>query len=478
MKKFSNVYSSDFLTLKNNFKKILFLNGNILTLFPLKSYYFYSILNSKSHFKQFLIYLCVQIYSMKHFIFSLLILMTGISYASIPYRTKINASNIRTLIVGVQDEKYVLPVIELNGTQKIELRFDEMSHETHNFGYAVIHCNADWTPSDITTNEYLNGYTNGYITDFQRSVNTNYLYTHYRISLPNDDMSFKVSGNYVVLIYEDNRRDKPIAQACFSVVEPKVTIKPVIRPNTDIEINGRFQQLDFEVMLAGYYVRDPMVEIKTVIRQNNRTDNEVSNIKPNFVTTSKLTFVNNRALIFEGGNEYRSFDISSVYAAGRGIDRIVFENTGYVAYLNPDKVQRGSYMHEFDVNGKFLINHQEAFTDVHTEADYIQVHFTLPMQRPFFDGQLYLGGAFNYNLMDQNVRLNFDNRREAYTQTVLLKQGGYNYQYWFVPKGATKATVERVDGSYWQTKNEYAIYIYHREWGGRYDRLIGAHFSE
>jgi hypothetical protein len=415
---------------------------------------------------------------MKHFITFFILLSAGLSFASTPYRTKINVPNIKTLQIGVNEEKFVLPVIELNGTQKIELRFDEMSHETHNYGYTVIHCNADWTPSDITTNEYLSGYTNGYITNHERSVNTHYLYTHYRLNLPNDDMQFKISGNYVVLIYEDNQKDKPVAQACFSVVEPRVSIKPVIRSNTDIEINGRYQQLDFEVLLAGYYVRDPMSEIKTVVRQNNRIDNEIRNIKPNYVTDAKLTFTNNRALIFEGGNEYRSFDISSVYAAGRGVDKIDFMGGSYEAFLKPDKVQRGSYMHEFDVNGKFLINYQEAFFDAHTEADYIRVHFNLPMQRPFFDGQLYLGGEFNYNLLDSNARLNYDNRTEAYTQTILLKQGGYNYQYWFVPKGSTKATLERVDGSHWQTKNEYAIYIYHRAWGERYDKLIGAHYSE
>ena len=75
--------------------------------------------------------------------------------------------------------------------------------------------------------------------------------------------------------------------------------------------------------------------------------------------------------------------------------------------------------------------------------------------------------------MDEAVRLHYDNQAEAYTKTLFLKQGGYNYQYWFVPKNASKATVTRVDGSYWQTENDYTIYVYHRPWGERYDRLIG-----
>jgi len=411
---------------------------------------------------------------MKHFIVSIFLLLAIKSFcAPPPYRTKINAPNIKTLQAGVQDEKYILPIIELNGTQKVEIRFDEMSHESHTFEYTVVHCNADWTPSDITTNEYLDGFTNGYITNFERSVNTNYLYTHYQFNLPNDDMYFKISGNYVVIIYEDNEKDKPLAQACFSVVEPKVNIQAEVRGNTDIELSGRLQQLDFDVLLSGYYVRDPMTEIKTVVRQNNRIDNEQNKLTPNFVSESKLSYLNNKSLIFEGGNEYHAFDISSEYAAGRGVEKIEFINNHYDVLLIPDKIQGRKYVHDFDVNGRFLINHQEAFENVHTEADYMYVHFALPVSQPFFDGQLFLGGDFNYNFIDANTRLNFDNSSSMYYQTYLLKQGGYNYQYWFVPKGTAKVTVERVDGSFWETKNEYSIYVYHRAWGERFDRLVG-----
>lgn len=411
---------------------------------------------------------------MRHSIIYLLFLLTLKSFgAPLPYRTKIYVPNIKTLHIGVQDEKYALPIIELNGSEKIKISFDEMSHESHTLGYTILHCNADWTASDINTNEYLNGFTNGYINYSERSINTNYLYTHYQFSLPNDEMSFKVSGNYVVIIYEDNNKDKPLAEACFSIVEPKVGINGKIRSNTDIELSGRLQQLDFDVLLNGYPVPDPMTEIKTIVRQNNRIDNQQNNLRPNDFSTTKLSYFNNKSLIFEGGNEYHTIDFSSVYAAGRGVGKIEFVNNHYEVSLLPDKIQGKKYTHDFDVNGRFLINNQNAFENVHTEADYMHVHFTLPVTQVFFDGQLYLGGEFNYNFLNNNTRLDYDNKTGSYHKTYLLKQGGYNYQYWFLPKGATKATVEKVDGSYWETQNEYTIYIYHRAWGERYDKLVG-----
>lgn len=415
---------------------------------------------------------------MKHLFFLLILFSINSLLAQQAFRTKIFQPNIKTLIAENSDEPYALPIIELGSQQQLIIRFDEMSHETHAYSYTVHHCTAEWTLSDLTTNEYQSGYTQNDITHYERSMSTSYLYTHYRFELPNQDVQLKLSGNYVVMIYEDNDRSNPVAHVCFSIVEPKVGITAVVRPNTDIEINGRYQQIDFEVLLSGYPVRDPASEIKTVVRQNNRIDSEVRSLRPTVITNNKLGFQNNRALIFEAGNEFHSFDISSVYAASRRVDKMLVNNQRWEALLSPDQLIRGTYRHEPDLNGRFIIHHQEAFYDSHIEGDYVLVHFALSAPQPFFDGILYLGGDFTYNLMDIYSRMQYDNRTKQYQAAILLKQGGYNYQYRLLPKGAAKATLAPVHGSYWQTQNEYTIYVYHRGWGERYDRLVGVRSIE
>ena len=393
--------------------------------------------------------------------------------AQTTYRTEIFQPNIKTLQIGVVGAKLGLPIMELNASGVLQVSFDEMSREAHSYSYKVIHCNADWTPSSLNSSEYLSGFTTANITDYVTSLNTTYLYTHYTFLLPTNDMGFKISGNYVAIVYEDNKVDSPIAQACFNIVDPHVNISATVRGNTDTELSGRLQQLDFEVALNGYAVRDANEEIKVVVRQNNRIDNQVTELKPTYFTSSSLQYINNKGLIFDGGNEYHRFDISSVYAAGEGVSNIRFTTPHYEATLYDNKIQASkSYQYDLDVNGKFIINMQNAQDD-NTEADYMLVHFNLPAKQPFFDGQLYLGGEFNYNQLNSDVRLKYDGKTESYVQTVLLKQGGYNYQYWFVPKGENKASLERVDGTFWQAKNEYTIYVYHRPWGERYDKLVG-----
>lgn len=410
-------------------------------------------------------------------LYVLTILCCNLAFSALsqtPYRTQIFTPNIKTLQVGIENEKYAIPVIEMNSGKNITIQFDEMSHDYHSYGYTIKHCDADWTLSDLISNEYISGYTTGNITDSELSQTTTFLYTHYTFSVPNDDMDFKISGNYIVFIYEDNQTDKPIAQACFSIVDPKINISAKIRSNTDTEINGRYQQIDFDINLNGYNVRDVNSELKVIVQQNNRFDNEAENLKPSYINGNTLSYINNRNLIFEGGNEYHSFDISSVYTASNGVDQIKYVQPHYEVFLTPDKIQQSkTYISNFDVNGRFLINYQEATDNSNIEGDYMYVHFLLPVTQPFFDGQLYLGGNLNYNLCDSNSRLDYDFSKNMYYKTLLLKQGGYNYQYWFVPKGTTKASVEKVDGSYWQTGNEYSIYVYHRGPGDRYDKLIG-----
>ena len=390
------------------------------------------------------------------------------------YMTGVLQSNIKTLQIYPDGDPLSHPVIELNSPSTFLVQFDEMSHNIRNYSYQILHCNEDWTQSALSSNEYLNGFPTADITDYNLSLNTTVLYTNYSFTVPNDYMTFTKSGNYVIQIYEDGQQDKPIAQACFSIVEPKVNISANVRGNTDTELNKRLQQIDFDINLDGYTVRNPQEEIKVVVRQNNRADNQVRGIKPTYVKSNGLSYANNRELIFEGGNEYHRFDISSVYAASQQIERILYNRTQYDAYLYEDKINTSRvYMTDQDVHGNFIVNHQESFYDSSYEADYINIHFSIAREEPFFDGQIYIGGAYNYNLLNEASRMQYDFNSGKYFKTLSLKQGGYNYQYWFLQKGQQKANVERIEGSFWQTKNQYTIYVYQREWGGRYDRLIG-----
>ena len=353
----------------------------------------------------------------------------------------------------------------------LEISFDEMSHDVHFYTYTVCHLNADGNPSALLSSEYLSGFTTMDITDYQHSINTQRDYTHYRFNFPNEDMQLLASGLYALHIYEDGDRDKTIAWVPFAVVDPKVMIDANAHSKTIKELNGHYQQVDIDVSMTDLVLRDPQ-EFTLVVRQNGRTDNAAILRQPTFVESKRLRYINHPSLVFEGGNEYRHFDAYSAYYAGTGIERIAYDNRDYHVLLFPDEPREGVYMHEYDVDGQYRVN-AERTSDPDTEAEYMWVHWLFVCEQPWFDGAVYVCGDLFDNEMSLRNRMQYDTEQGAYYLTALVKQGGYDYQYRFLPKGERAASTLRTDGAYWQTQNEYTIYVFYRPFGARADQLVG-----
>ena len=387
--------------------------------------------------------------------------------------TRVYNEQVRTL--RVERQILLLDAEAVDGSQAentLHISFDQMSHDVHLYTYTVRMNN-----SDLLSNEYLRGFTTQDITNYEHSLNTSREYTHYWFDFPNEDMALTKSGQYTLTIYEDGNPENRVAEVDFCVVEPMVQIHMDIRSHTDIEFNGRYQQLDVDVNTAALDMRNP-TDIKLVVTQNNRLDNAVSMAQPTYVEPNRLRYINQRALIFEGGNEYHHFDAFSCFYAGAGIDRVYHEMADYHVSLFPDEITHGTYIHQYDSDGRFVVN-AERTTDSDTEAEYMWVYWTIPVEKPWLDGAIYVGGDMFGNELSLRNRMQYDPEARMYWLTALVKQGGYNYQYWFSGKGTqNKVTTQRVDGSYWQTENEYAVYVYWRPFGARYDRLVGVQIQK
>lgn len=360
-------------------------------------------------------------------------------------------------------------VITLGSDDELSFAFDELSHKYKRFIYRLTHCNADWTPSDLHQIDYLDGFNDRPVDNWENSVNTTQLYTHYTFSLPNDDVRLKASGNYKLEIIDDEE-DATVAVFAFAVFEPKLKISAKISGNTDIDTNESHQQLSFDVHVGGYSIMSPATDIKPVVYQNRRPDNCVSGIKPTYITGSSLQYVYNEKLIFKGGNEYRRFELTDPYAPGQNIDRVEYAEPYFHAELYVDDA-RPTYTNVQDENGRYFINTLQGMGHP-IEADYAAVHFAL--DAPYSgDGDYYLCGDFNGGFFGTRNRMQYDESEGVYRTVQLLKLGLYNYHYLWVPRGGHTGVTACAEGDFYNTENEYLIMIYHREFGARYDRLVG-----
>lgn len=386
-------------------------------------------------------------------------------------KTSVNVPHIRTLRVIANDNWQAYPIIRLNTPDQVEISFDELTHEYHRYTYQITHCNADWTPSDLFETDYLQGFNDNVIEDYQNSLNTTMLYTHYRFTLPNNEAQILIPGNYMVSIYGEESEDEPVAQACFSVVLPRVGISAEVTSNTDIDTNNSHQQVSFTVSYPGMSVTSPQAEFKVRVYQNLRTDNCVTDLQPTYLQPGQMQYVHNRKLIFPAGNEYRRFEIINMHYGYQDVEEMQFFNPYYHATLYPDQ-PRTNYSYDKDQNGRYFIRYDMAQDDA-TEADYLFVHFTLQTDAPIPNGTFYLSGEFTYNQFTPDYALTYNEQSHAYEGVQLLKMGSYNWLYLFLPDGQTRGETAPAAGNFYETENEYLIMVYHRPFGGRYDSLVG-----
>ncbi len=369
------------------------------------------------------------------------------------------------------------PIITLNGGEIIKLSFDDLRRENSVYNYTVIHCNANWEPSELEQNEYIEGFFEDEIFDFRYSNNTDLYYTHYNVTFPNENMKLTKSGNYIVKVYKVNDATHPIFTKRFMVFESNVAITMNIKRATDVNESYYRQEIDFKINHEGYDIKDPFGRLNVVLMQNYRWDNAITGLKPKFINDTELNYdYNNSENAFDANNEFREFDIKSIKYQTIRVKKIQFEiedQLQHIYLLDDERRSFKQYYSQPDLNGNFLIKRNEG-QDSEIEADYVKVHFKLPYTPPLKDGNLYLFGKFCDWKFKEELKLDYDTANLQYTKVVLLKQGYYNYQYCFVKDGSKNTgDISVVEGSHYETKNEYSILVYHRELNDNYDRLVG-----
>ena len=391
-----------------------------------------------------------------------------------PLMNGIYRENIHSVQFFREGWDFSQPIVELGAAdQRIQLKFDELSDGVTNFVYTVTHCDEEWYPSRLVQSEYMEGFMENPINDYAASINTTTKYTNYLLSLPNENVRFLVSGNYLLSVFEEGKKDSPVLTRRFYVVEPLADIKGEVKKSTFEGFKGRDQEIDFDMTYSRIGIQDPRTEIKVVVMQNSRTDNCLTKLKPLFVRDNQLSYDLSRENVFAGGNEFRNFDTKNLRINGLGVANIEFIRPLYHVSLRTDLVTRGSeYRNENDLNGRYLIKNDRV-TDSDLESDYMKVYFSLEMAEPLLGGNIYVfGGLSDWQCLPVN-KMTWNPELKLYEAALLLKQGFYDYQYVYVENGGSLIDNTLLEGSYVETENDYQILVYYRGFSSRYDRLIG-----
>lgn len=391
------------------------------------------------------------------------------------YENVVYNENIKTVLMFREGFELSNPVLELNEDAVLVFKFDDFSEEPKDYYYTIIHCDPNWNESFIIQSDYLNGFPENPLNDYELSFNTTFSYLNYQLVLPNENVQVKLSGNYALIVYEDNDKQKIVVSQRFYVVEQLVQLEGTVRRATLDAFEGENQEVDFTIFHDKLEITNPQDQVKVVIMQNNRWDNAIRDLKPLFIKDKMLVYDYNRENIFQAGNEFRYFDNRTNRLNGENVIATDFFRPYYHKTLRTDEVRANKNFFAYEeMNGKYTIESQDReVRDPDLECDYTFVHFSLPLESILMGGSVNVFGALSNWNANKGNEMTWNFETSQYELTLLLKQGYYNYQYVYVPRGSLVADHKNIEGSFWETENDYQIFVYFKDLAGRYDRLIG-----
>ena len=380
------------------------------------------------------------------------------------------AENIKTVLIQNTENELLDPIINLNSNEQLLLSFDEIGTNLANYKYSFVHCNSKWEKSDLIESDYIDGFYENYIEEYFFSFNTNIDYTNYQCIFPNENINFLKSGFYFLIVKNEDT-GKEIIKKKFVIYEDIVEVKARCKRATYAKDIESKQEIDFEVFYSNLEIFNPSIELNILIQKNDEWLSTKKAITPTQINSQSIKFDYDEELNFNGGNEFREFNTSNLNFFSKNIDTIYFKNNQYLVELITDKKNSNRpYFEQFDLNGKFIIKKDNSFSPKN-ESEYVNVKFSLKKTNQNINERIFIFGQLTNWLIDPNFLLKYNEKSKNFEVELLLKQGYYNYQY-VTMKNNVPSTNE-VEGNFYETNNEYTIYVFHKNPWSRHERLVG-----
>lgn len=374
------------------------------------------------------------------------------------------------------NNQFSQPILQLNSGDQLELHFDDLSAYPKNYYYTYELCNADWTPANVSIFDYIKGFNLNRISQYRIASIAAMKYVHYQVQLPENNAIPIKSGNYLLKVFLNGDTSKLAFTKRLMVVDRMVSIGAQVQVPYDIQLSRSYQKLQFSIETKELNLMSPQ-QLKVVAVQNNRWDDAVIDKQPVFMRGNVLEYNGELDYIFAAGKEYRWADLQSFRFESDRIARVDRTTEPNMIFIKPDQARNSfAYINFQDRNGYTEINSSEA-VNPWWQSDYAWVHFSFvpPNKQAIKDKSVYLIGELTGNQISDSSLMKFDALEGAYTKTLLLKQGYYSYAYGVRDNHhpSLPTDMSYTEGNYWETENDYTIYVYYRSLSGRHDELVG-----
>jgi hypothetical protein len=389
--------------------------------------------------------------------------------------------NIQTVKLYKAGDVYSYPVLTLNSNEQLELHFDDMDADIKYYYYSFQLCNADWTPANLQTFDYIRGFQSNRISTYRNSSIVATRYTHYQAFLPERNSAPTRGGNYLLKVFLNDDTSKLVFTKRMLVVNTKTSVSAqVMQP-----FNGNFFRTHQRVQVAvstaaGQITTFSPQDLKVMVVQNNVWASSTVIDRPTIFRGNYYEYSDEENTTFAAGKEWRWIDLRSLRLMSDRMDKLYDSDSSnrIDVYVKPD-VERREQIYAFyrDFNGIYVVENRDNSNPL-WQSDYTWTHFTFvpPGNRAYEGKSVYVFGELtNYEQNDAS-RMVFNNEKGVYEKELYLKQGYYNYAYVTLTdrkQAGIKPSLENTEGNYWGSENGYMVMVYFRPFGARADELVG-----
>lgn len=377
------------------------------------------------------------------------------------------SKSVRTVQLYRGDDEQRLPVVTLGEDPPLTLEFDLMKEQGRPLSISFEHADRTWR-RDLSASQTLESYQNDRLLDYRPSRGTDVSYVHYRYRFPNDEVRFRISGNYILRVTERGRPDSVLFEQPFFVAEGSgelqlgaeslpvpgqqvPSVRPKARFNPPSDIRG-----------------DPMGHAVCFVRNGRLVDTRCED-RPLLVRQPELEFEVERDRAYAPATAEYGLDLSTLRATNR-IARVDRTASPIQVLLEPDYARFEETTVGPNVNGQAVVRGAlSSRADPALSAEYVEASFAfVPSGERPYGSRLVVAGSFSGMNPDRGTQMEWNEVRGQYEGTVLLKQGQHQYFY----STSDPALTKQIQGTGRRITGTYTAFVYYQDPQYNTDRLL------
>ncbi len=374
---------------------------------------------------------------------------------------------IRTVQLYRGENERNFPIISLRDPDPLTLEFDLMERQGRPLSVYFVHANREWK-RDLSPSQILESYHNDRLVDYRSSQGTEIPYVHYKYRFPNDDIRFRISGNYILRVTEQGRRDSVLFERPFFISDEAGQLE---LGADALRIPGQRQQSLRPIARydpPGALRGDPFGYSVCFIRNGRLPDTRCQS-RPLLAQQPRLEFELERDEAFAPITADYSVDLGNL-RSGPKIERTTRTVSPLQVLLEPDYAQFSGQDADVTLNGQIVVQDAvDGRANPALTAEYVQTTFAFvpPREQPL-SGGVVVSGSFSGMDPARGTEMQWRPMRTRYEGDVLLKQGLYQYFYHTSDAGLQDA----VRRSQARIQSTYTSFVYYEDSSENTDRLL------